>query len=612
MINKTDSEKILTAIKALNYTLTEGIELAKEIYTVAFSKTFALNGSPAEILDAINNKDFKGKSTEFSAEAVAETEANIKDMTVSSIEEIGDLLITEEFVYIFDGTNMIKLVKPYTETCGMVDTYNIKCATLRPLKILDYIPYLPEKELELTQGQKAVIGTAKQYLLRGYRTQYDDTTIGHYAYRWRIRSVAPEDYTQDLHGYSNCAAFALDSHYFSWGYNTESMSTRQLATQNTENFISWEITGSETEAEKEAIKEEFFANLLPADIINIRYNHNSSGHAMLYVGNGQIIHSSGRNYCYDEENPYETYEPTVRCMNVLDLFKENDRRYIFKKIKNLAIVRPLNVFDGNIPQNTLSRIENLKGVVSEKLCSKKKYNSVAPGEEITYTFSLYNTNTYDVNIEIKDEIPHFTTLLSGDAKCMMHIPANERKCVSYTVKVNEDAPSGEYIISNKAYIGNVLHSCPSLLIGNPLKADITINTNSSLSDFELLNEIYNNKIPAKSVNDITKDLFTADEEGYFTLNKDGKFAKMLVPGFIGGSSISASRYYDEIARFVRPENLMTGDIIVFSRKIDEKIYLVTNDGIFDLTDKKYVKDTEKFTECLIATNNYFAVLRPYI
>ena len=37
MINKTDSKKLITAIKAFRYTLTEGIELAKEIYSFAFS-----------------------------------------------------------------------------------------------------------------------------------------------------------------------------------------------------------------------------------------------------------------------------------------------------------------------------------------------------------------------------------------------------------------------------------------------------------------------------------------------------------------------------------------------------------------------------------------------
>ena len=75
MINKTDSNKILTAIKAFQYTLTEGAELAKEIYSFAFSQTLALNGTPLEILETID-KGVKSEATEFSAEAVAETEAN--------------------------------------------------------------------------------------------------------------------------------------------------------------------------------------------------------------------------------------------------------------------------------------------------------------------------------------------------------------------------------------------------------------------------------------------------------------------------------------------------------------------------------------------------------
>ncbi len=618
MLNKTDSEKLLTAIKALHYTLTEGIDLAKDIYSFAFSNTFALNGSPAEILDIIlNHDDFKSKSAEFSAEAPTETEANIKDMTVSSVEEIGDLLITKDYVYIFDGKELIKLIKPFTERCGMIDTKNIKCAVLRPLNILDYIPYTSEKDLELSDGQKAVIETAKQYLLRGYRMQYDDTTTGPHTYRWRIRKVAPEDYTKDLHGYSNCAAFSLDSHYFSWGYNTESMCTAQLETENTENIISWEITGNETEAEQEKIKTEFFANLEPADIINVRYSFKSGGHAMLYVGNGQIIHSSGRNYCYDEENPFETYEPTVRVMNVLNLFKYGDRRCVFENIKNLAIVRPLNKFDGKVPANTLNRLKNLKGLVTEKLCSMKKYNSVNRGDEITYTFSVYNTNDYETTVEIEDTVPDYTSIISGNLHTSLSIQPNETKTFSYTVRVNDDAPYGTFITSNNGKVGGAVHTCTPILIAKTFTKEeqesisekaFKINCTSPV---DFVNELYGkNILSVSSIDEITEKLFTADEKGNLTQNKNGEIASILVPTCFGGRKISASRFEDELVRFMRPFNLIAGDIIISVKDIGKTIYLVTNKGILDLSFKELLTDTEKFTEHIIATNQYFAVLRP--
>ena len=616
MINKTDSEKLITAIKAFRYTLTEGIELTKEIYSFAFSQTFALNGSPAEILDVIG-KDFKSKAASVSAESVAETEANLKDMVISSVEEIGDLLICEDFVYIFDGISLIKLVKPYTEKCDLFDTGNIKCAILRPLKILNHIPYLPETPLELSEGQKAVIGTAEQYMLRGYRMQYDDTTTGPATYRWRIRQVSPEDYTKDMHGYSNCAAFALDCHYYSWGYNTDSMSTHNLAYKNTENIISWDITENLTEAEKGKIKKDFFAILKPADIINIRYNFKPGGHAMLYVGNGQIIHSSGTNYCYDEDNAYETYEPTVRCMNILNLFKSGDRRCIFEKVENLSIVRPLNVFDGFIPENTVNRLKNLKGLVTEKLCSLKKYNSVNRGEEITYTFSVYNTNDYEVQVEIEDIVPEYTSLVSGELCSVLTVLPDETKTISYTVVVDKNAPYGSFITSNNGKVGGVVHTCTPVLVAKTLtkeeqkeisKKALEIKCDSPV---DFVNKLYDKDIlPVSSIDEITEMLFSTDEKGNLMQNKSNEITDILIPFCFGGRKILAARWDDDLVRFLRPFNLVLGDVIISVKDIGKTIYLVTEKGILDLSSKKLSEDIKTFTEGIIATNQYFAVLRP--
>lgn len=615
MINKTDSSKILTAIKAFQYTLTEGAELAKEIYSFAFSQTLALNGTPSEILETID-KGVKSEATEFSAEAVAETEANLKDMQVFAIEEIGDLLVTEEFIYIYDGSSLIKLVKPYTEKCGMIDTKNIKCAILRPLKVLDYIPYLPEEELELNDAQKAVIGTAEQYLLRGYRMQYDDTTTGPKTYRWRIRKVALEDYTKDLHGYSNCAAFALDCHYFSWGYNTESFCTHNLAYNNSENIISWQISKDISDEEKEKIMKEFFDVLKPADIINIRYNFKSGGHAMLYVGNGQIIHSSGTNYCYDEDNAYETYEPTVRCMNILTLFKQGDRRCVFERVENLAIVRPLNVFDGTIPENTTNRLNNLKGLVTEKLCSMKKYNSVNRGDEITYTYSVYNTNNFEATVEIEDTLPKYTSLVSGDLCTSLTVLPDETKTVSYTVKVDEDSPYGTFI-TNAGKVSGVLHTCTPVLIARTLtnaeQKDIeekAFNLNCT-NPVDFVNELYGkNILPVKEIDEIKDLLFSTNEKGYYVQDKSNELCDILIPTCFGGRSILGGWWEDDLVRFVRPFNLFSGDIIISVKDIGKTIYLVTSKGILDLSTKELIEDVKTFTACLIATNQYFAILRP--
>ena len=71
-------------------------------------------------------------------------------------------------------------------------------------------------------------------------------------------------------------------------------------------LISEEIA-QQLAAEKAAQEKAFYENLQPGDIINIRYSRSSGGgHAMLYVGNGQIIHSGGGNISYGSADTIET------------------------------------------------------------------------------------------------------------------------------------------------------------------------------------------------------------------------------------------------------------------------------------------------------------------
>ena len=108
----------------------------------------------------------------------------------------------------------------------------------------------------------------------------------------------------------------------------------------------------------------------------------------------------------------------------------------------------------------------------------------------------------------------------------------------------------------------------------------------------------------------TSDGCTYCEKGYYVQDKSNELCDILIPTCFGGRNIFAGRWEDDLVRFVRPFNLFSGDVIISVKDIGKTIYLVTSKGILDLSTKELIEDTKAFTACLIATNQYFAILRP--
>ena len=651
ILNEYDREKVAFAIKSYEYTITDKLELAKMIYVTAFSVTFSSLGTPEEVLKKLCSEDDSSTAEEsaHTAEAPSEKRIKLESIVVKDFEKSPgkELLITGDILlvgneenaksYIYNGEKFCELTKPYLTKHKTEEILALcasdKYALLRPSLALPIVPSDAPLCAPENEAQEAVIETAKNYLLRGYRFQYDDTNPCLGAFRWQIGVRTPEEYTSEYWGYSNCAAFAIDTHRYSLGYETTDFATRRLHEVNPHKVFVYEVTDKETEEEKKRVEEEFYSVLRPADIINVRYSKKDGGHAMIYVGNGNIIHSAGQNYNYNESYPNETYEPTVRIMSSEFLFTEGDRRYVFDKLRYLEIVRPLDVFGGVIPENTANRLKNLLGVVSEKLCSKKRYNIADRGEEITFSFRIYNSNSKDITLKITDVVPSHTEYIGGaevkdgdKLSWCVTVKADESVSVSYTVKVKEDAPYGEAICTNKAIIGGVMHSCHPVYINRAL----TDEDKSAISEaaklccgkgdslIERANEIYKSAlgidaIPAKTVEEITEGLFEFEgEKNNYKLKKDSRYQKMIPsPCCFGGRNITVeTRFGELIARMIRPEYLMTGDIILSVKDIGTTLHICTNDGILNIANGEFVKDAESFTAHLLATNKYFAVLRP--
>lgn len=688
VFNEEDQKKVALGIKVLNKPIKEGIALAKDIYTIAFSKNFSLSGTAHEILDfafaLYENPDAEIVKihTVTIMEMIAEglyggtkINGNLGNYFGDQKTELapadfitGDIIVLQSdssnpdsaMMYIYDGAGFSLLkYEAKKETFEDVITTALsseRFVVLRPSYVMHNLNHaLPRTEEEMTDPQKAVVATAKNYVLRGYRYQYADTRLsdGYADYRWQFGLKAPEDYTLNEWGYTNCAGFVTDVYRQAVGWNTDMYLVSHLLRAEYIRPFYYKITGTETEAEMKEIEDTFYQEIKPGDIICTR-RYDGNGHVMLYVGNGEFIHASGSTYNYTKE--VENSEPTARYQQLKDLFTPAGgvNRYIFAgKLSEISLARPLSIWHGYqdknaknsvsfIPENSRNRMKNLQGIVAEKLSSHNSASTVNPGDEMTFTFSIFNTNDYDVTLSVSDEVPSNTSYVSGaqkvDGKKLLWevtVPSNETLEVSYKVRVNQTIDlDNATVYSESGKVGGVLTNCPAVQIKKTLTAkqqEKLINTANSFvftsnNPVENANKIYNDAFSVKNIlsvrtmEDLANGLYDVrsdcDWENRYDLKTTGDLANMVAPSLYGGRKLFANPFQCKIdgpyyrTRFVREHNLITGDIIARFDKESSVLYLYVGGNLLDLSTGQKVEDVSKCLEKLLASQIYFTVLRP--
>ena len=432
--------------------------------------------------------------------------------------------VTKAFIY--DGTYLVEVSKTNVTTNIAPESVlatlpeSDRYVVIRPSTNLNITYSLNEGEYfnkadkeGYTDLEKALIATAEAYLLRGDRTQYTDDSTGTSTNRAQSTLKQPEDYTVDQYGYTNCAYFTYDVHWATYGVAAQATlsSTGKKQIQSTTTYLAdaakykWDpvtktggnkstifycepmvkdadgkYVSNMTAEEQAEVKQYIYDNLRPGDIICIR-RQSGSGHAMLYVGNGTIIHSSGSNY--SRENNADTHEASIRFRMVADLFDPaiyNSTSYVFNLV-SFSIVRLQNLTtDPTISENTKNRVDNMKGIVGEKIASTSMGKTVSPGDEITYTFFVNNTNEEAKQIAIRDVLSEHVTFVSATNDAAVSgsniswditVPAHTRMEITYTVKVNEGVATYTCIDGSKATINGVSHKCINTYVANTLTAE---------------------------------------------------------------------------------------------------------------------------------------------
>lgn len=486
----------------------------------------------------------------------------------------------------------------------------------------------------MTDLQKAIVITAESYYLRGKYAQYDMTTLVNPKQMDKVERritglKAPEDYTRQHTGYNDCSGFVFDVYKTALGMRIIG-STPWTKTYTTSSHVILKekpaTSGfADMTTEELAAKEKAFTDTLqPGDIIVYRYNGEDAGHAMLYVGNGMMIHSSGKSYdhtankeMYEEEGTF-LYEPIADS-----LLTPGHRRYLFDK-SVYVILRPLNAFKNEIPETTLTRMGVMRGIMAEKLSSHTYGQTVSPNGEITFTFYLANHSNMDKTLTVSDTVPEYTTYVSGAQTVSdnalsweVTVPAGSSTEVSYTVKVNADAPVGKTVKSSSTVCG-IKVNCPEVQIGNTLtgeqQAALTTAFHAlkeSKQGIALVNAVYEQAF-GKTV--FTEQSLSAVWENTVLsfavdciMSPKSPYAPIFAPNLYGGrqvveSNVNLPSVYMR-TRLVTEDLLIAGDVLMTG----EGLYLYATDGLWDLQTKQLAAENRLET---LLTEYRFVVLRP--
>lgn len=633
-----DAKDVLSAQQRIAFSLTSTItHNADGVATAIFLDTTAENADKyasmvipglygGTKIDNTHTARFVGSAT-----SVLEIEDIFPGDVLLVLPHSGD--VDGAKMYVTDGTRLFDITNKSAEVS--VDSVlsdiasNDYFALLRPSMAATSIIFFRANELYegTTDIERAIINTALAFLLRGDRMQYADIRLvqSPAIYRWE-RGKSPEDYTHDETGYSNCTGFVHDLFLNALGYDYGSFTLANAPAAM--KAYTYYFTHKESDAEKASIEEEYRSQLRVGDIVFYTYSGNT--HAMVYIGNGNLVHATGNTY----SNYTEAEEPTVRFLNLDCLFTEGNSRYLFQTDKPrsaLYIIRPLDTWEGTeLPETTVNRLENMNGIIAEKLASYTLGQTVNRGDLITYTFKLFNTNSYPVSLTINDVVPTGTVLMidgvaSTDTRLSWSVTVapGEEVLVSYTVKVSDTATRGSAIYcSDTSTVGGVPVRIPPAYVGNTLTADeqarlveiVNAAKSSGKTGVSLANLIYEQLLGVEDIlgydiEDLRDGIYMGSGSNY-KIATSGKYSYMIAPSLFGGKVVENSDRFDgERTRLPREHNLVVGDILYLQDGTSGYLYIYVGNGEMIDLQKLTVRDVNERLEETIGWQR-FVILRP--
>ena len=501
------------------------------------------------------------------------------------------------------------------------------------------------KEEYVSPQMEAVVAVAESYLARGKNLQYaterllDKSIDDKITYRLIAGEYSPEDASSQFTTYTHCAAFTYDVYKEALGIEMNGFGVSKLMSFTDMHAFTYYIKGTESRELKDSILNQFKNSIQVGDILTCQYSDSSGGHAMLYVGDGWLIHSTWLSWegggAFNFAENKDRIEPngTVERRALETIFQEDNYFYFWNQ-KCWALVRPMIKHpDALVTEETKNRMNNLLDVYVEKTSTHPGGKCADLGEEITYKFLLRNDGNLDKTLEILDCVPDGTEFVRGDMKVdgkklnqTVTVKAGESKKISYTVKVenNKSLYDKGFVWYDKATVGGVTVAGRPVYIGKHLTAD---------QEKLLQNAILNNKHDSKSLvlaEDLYKDIgmeltlvnastvlgncFTESLEhsGYYEINTDGSLTEMYVASLYGGQRVLNCDEMLYRTRGINTDELYVGDIIVSQRGNTRWNHMYAGDGkLFYLgTAKMYDQSETVDTLLAMIAKDEYIVLRP--
>ena len=535
------------------------------------------------------------------------------------------------------------------DLAGHPKTYAMKAMTIEQVDPRNQ-PVKEGYENEVyAEGYNYLLASAFAYFQREDWVQYDNLNMDRVNKTFSRRTVtnaSPEEATPQQFLYTDCSAYLyaafVDAFNENFGGANRTNSMFDSPILEPTRVFYWRQTTDERTPEQ--VSADFYAAIQPGDLILFtnEARDGTVGHTMLYLGNGTMIHTTGRhatgggeNYLYD--NGTDEYEMISGV--ILDSIDEVGTlgRWLcpFKTANWLcAVFRPL-ALDLTPTEQAINRVHDLRNIVAYKETTAPRGVTVNQGDDVTFTFVIRNENDTAKEIKITDTLSGGLSFKSGDAftvsgkelSATVTVPAYETLRVSYTVTVDAGVAAGTLIECHSAYLNGVLHNETPVAVAKTLTAEQQAQIpaaadeagKAAKTEFELIASIYKQAFGADLPFSDTLGMYysviePSSGQTFCNVKADSPFR---VDNSFGGKAMSAKQ--GEIYRNKRLtfENLIAGDVLLTAEKAsgDELCaYVYLGDGVLaTVVSGKYVKYNKSTSLAIMESLNSYAsycVIRP--
>lgn len=493
-----------------------------------------------------------------------------------------------------------------------------------------------------------ILATAYSYYARGKWIQYDNigNSNTYAALLRRDIETRAEDATPQNISYLDCSSFVYSVYNNAYGYNFDGANnTNMFLERDTDRVYYWNAVDTDW-TDEEAI-ENFYKTLQPGDVVVY------TGHAMLYMGNGMILHcissqETGSSANYNPDTGVDSkeifggivYEP------IYSFSEPTGARFVFKGSNEVAIYRPLA--SGITPtEEGKLRAEALLGITAYKTTTAPAGITVNNGDTVTITFTVKNENAENKQVTLTDIIPEGLSYVSGDftnengsLSLTMQVPAGKAKTASYTVSVNTDVKPATLITCDDAKANGIalnttlINVMPTLTAEQQAKISDAAKTaaEDANTTMEMIISVYNDTLGKevsfgdeytllKQLLDINAAgtsgiyVYTDDEDGFYN---ETFFSNDLIPyNLFGGKLFSANSGAVPYTENPTVENILPGDILLLvadgaAKNMD--VYFCTAPGVLAaIEDGNYVTYADSDASAIMESvfkYSYFCVARP--